>query len=112
MKKKNLKVKKPWGYEIWFARHKNYLGKILVINKGHRLSRQYHRYKHETLYCSKGRCLMEVNKKKIILKGGASIIFPPGTVHRICAPYGRVELFEVSTYHPKDVVRSSDDYGR
>lgn len=40
---------KPWGHEIRFAQNDKYLGKILYIKKGHRLSRQYHELKDETI---------------------------------------------------------------
>ena len=112
MKNKVKIVKKPWGSEVWFASHKNYLGKVLRIIKGHRLSRQYHRRKHETLYCVKGECVFELNGKKLLLKVGDSVCVLPGTVHRISAQKNTVELFEVSTCHPEDVVRLDDDYGR
>ena len=42
-------VDKPWGYEIIWANTSRYLGKILVINPGHRLSLQYHEQKEETI---------------------------------------------------------------
>jgi hypothetical protein len=43
MKTKPVIVKKPWGQEIIYASAPGkYLGKILVINKGARLSLQYH----------------------------------------------------------------------
>ena len=31
-------VQKPWGHEIRFAENDKYLGKILYIAKGHKLS--------------------------------------------------------------------------
>lgn len=105
-------VKKPWGREIWFAVAPKYVGKILVINKGHRLSKQFHRVKHETLYTVRGRYLMEMNGiLKVMLPGSVAVI-PPRTVHRMEARFGRVTLFEVSTPEVHDVVRLSDDYGR
>ena len=39
------KIEKPWGYEELWAQANRYVGKILFIRKGHRLSRQYHRIK-------------------------------------------------------------------
>lgn len=113
MKKQRIKiVKKPWGKELWIAHTPKYLGKILIVNKGCRLSRQYHRWKHETFYCDSGKCIIEINNKKSLLKQGQSIVIPPRTIHRVDAKYGAVKLFEVSTFHPKDVVRINDDYGR
>ena len=105
-------VKKPWGQEDIFADSGLYLGKVLTINKGHKLSLQYHRKKHETLYVLRGRCLMEIRGKKRFYKAGEAVAIPPGTLHRFCAPVGKVTLLEVSTYHPDDTVRVKDDYGR
>lgn len=105
-------VKKPWGHEVIFAHERKYAGKILVINKGHRLSLQYHTKKHETVYVLRGRLLAKVGWKWRIYAAGHSIILPPRTEHRFSAPYGRVTLIEVSTPELGDVIRLADDYGR
>lgn len=105
-------VPKPWGHEIWYAQAKRYVGKILVINKGGRLSRQYHKTKHETIYVLKGRLRLELGKKTTLCKPGTAGIIPPKTIHRFSAPYGPVTLLEVSTPEVWDVVRLEDDYGR
>ena len=55
-----MKVEKPWGHEIRWAISDKYLGKILHINAGHRLSKQYHREKDETIYVLKGSLLLEM----------------------------------------------------
>lgn len=106
------RVEKPWGHEIWWAQSKRYVGKLLVINKGHRLSLQYHKVKHETIYCLKGRFRLTLNGKKILMKPGMAAEIPTKAVHRFEAPYGRATLLEVSTPEVWDVVRLSDDYGR
>ncbi len=105
-------VKKPWGKEIWFAQAPKYVGKILIINKGHRLSKQYHKVKHETLFTLRGRYMMEMNGMLKVMLPGSVAMVPPGTVHRMEARFGRVTLLEVSTPEVHDVVRLSDDYGR
>jgi quercetin dioxygenase-like cupin family protein len=105
-------IDKPWGNEVWFAQSAKYVGKILTINKGHRLSRQYHKVKHETIYVLKGKLKLELNRKTGILEAGSAAIVPTKAVHRFEAPYGRVVLLEVSTPEVWDVVRLSDDYGR
>ena len=38
-------IDKPWGYEIIWAETEDYLGKILYIEEGNRLSLQYHEEK-------------------------------------------------------------------
>lgn len=112
-------VEKPWGKEIWWAHAEGkYMGKTLYINQGHRLSLQYHVYKDETIYVLKGKLKLVYSKsidgqlKEVDLNEGESFRVRPTTVHRFCADYGDVVLLEVSTDHPEDVVRISDDYKR
>ncbi len=105
-------VKKPWGKEVWFAHTPKYVGKLLYIRKGHRLSLQYHNVKEETLYTLKGPYLLEMNGKKKKMKTGSVAHFPPKTIHRMQARYGNVTIVEVSTPEVEDVVRLKDDYNR
>lgn len=110
-------VEKPWGKEIWFAYNKKYVGKIILINKGHRLSKQYHRFKHETLYTDEGKYLLEIHKRegvhlRKIMKKGSLVVIPPKTIHRLEAKFCNVKIIEVSTPQVKDVIRLEDDYGR
>lgn len=116
MRKSEIKtVLKPWGKEIWFAHTKKYVGKILIIKKGKRLSRQYHKVKHETLYTDKGKYILELGSdgsKKKIMKPGDVFVVAPKTIHRMFAKYGDVRIIEVSTPELWDVVRLQDDYGR
>lgn len=106
------KVEKPWGWELWFAHTKKYVGKIIFIRKGHRLSKQFHRRKHETVYAQEGRWILEINRRKRQMKPGTAVSIAPGAVHRFTAPYEDVRLIEVSTPQVADVVRLEDDYGR
>jgi hypothetical protein len=48
------RVEKPWGYELDFALTDSYVGKIIHIDAGHRLCRQYHVAKDETLLVESG----------------------------------------------------------
>ena len=105
-------VKKPWGREMIFARASKYVGKLLVIEKGRRLSLQYHRKKHESLLVLRGRLGLRLGKAKKLLGPGTAFAVPPRTIHRFEAPKGRVTLIEVSTPELWDVVRLQDDYGR
>ncbi len=105
-------VKKPWGHELIFARHPRYVGKIIVIEKGHRLSLQYHRRKHETVYVLEGRLRLTLGRSARTLGPGGAFAVKPRTIHRFEARTSRVTLVEVSTPELKDVVRLQDDYGR
>ena len=113
------KVDKPWGNEIWWAHVKDkYMGKILNIKQGHRLSLQYHEQKEETIYVLSGRLKLTYSEtrngeiKQCIVEKGESYHVYPYSVHRFEAYKGDVTLLEVSTDHPDDVVRIEDDYRR
>ena len=113
MKFKVLKTAKPWGHELLFAHApKKYAGKLIVIEKGKRLSLQYHRRKHESVYVLSGKLTLVLGKKTYVAGPGAAFAVPPGTIHRFESRHGRVTLIEVSTTQLDDVVRLSDDYGR
>jgi mannose-6-phosphate isomerase len=105
-------VKKPWGRELWYARAPKYVGKILEINKGHRLSLQYHKVKHETVYVLEGKLHLLLGSRSSIKKAGSAFTVKPKTIHRFEARSGRVTLLEVSTPEVQDIVRLADDYGR
>ena len=109
---KTKTIKKPWGHELLFARHARYAGKLLVIEKGRRLSLQYHRRKHESIYVLEGRLRLTLGRATRVAGPGTAFMVPPGRTHRFAAPTGRVTLVEVSTPELDDVVRLQDDYGR
>ena len=94
------------------ARTNRYVGKIIIINKGHRLSRQYHKVKQESFYVLKGRPLVEIGDKRRVLSPGSAVDILPHAVHRVSAPHGRVTLLEVSTPEMEDLIRLEDDYAR
>jgi len=110
---------KPWGHEIRFAQNDKYLGKILFIKKGHRLSRQYHELKDETIFVQHGTLILELGLPDVssferkTLGYGERFRILPGVIHRFCAPDDApVTLIEVSTPEIDDVVRLEDDYKR
>ena len=87
-----MKVDKPWGHEIRWAINEKYLGKILHINQGSRLSRQYHEVKDETIYVLEGVLLLELGDKEIetkIMGKGERYRIKPRTVHRFKVFYSK-----------------------
>jgi len=113
------RTEKPWGHELLWARSSRYAGKILFIEKGHRLSRQYHNTKEETIMVLDGQLVCEQGPSKEnseivrhVMDPGDIFHVAPGTVHRFCAEMGDVRLVEVSTTELGDVVRLEDDYSR
>ena len=88
----------PWGSTlIWADVPGKYTGKLMRIEKGQRLSLQYHQRKEETE-----------------LDPGMVAHIPPESVHRMGCAEGcnYVIVAEVSTHDDGDVVRIQDDYGR
>jgi mannose-6-phosphate isomerase-like protein (cupin superfamily) len=109
------RVAKPWGYEIVWAETDRYVGKILHITAGHKLSRQYHVKKDETFFVQSGEMDLEVgadkDRKVLRMKAQDSFHCAPGTIHRMVAVTD-VDVIEVSTPELDDVVRLEDSYGR
>ncbi len=110
------RVGKPWGYELIWAKTEKYAAKILHLDKGKRLSYQYHRQKDEAMFVASGKLLVELEgegegKTTSYLNAGECVHIPALTRHRIMAVEDS-EIFEVSTPELDDVVRLQDDYGR
>ena len=109
-------ILKPWGWEKIWAYSDNYMGKILHINPGHRLSLQYHEIKDETIHVLSGVLLLYMNKSQIehTLSAGMSVRIHSNTIHRFEAPPGGepVVLLEACTPELDDVIRVEDDYNR
>ncbi len=110
--KKPTVIKKPWGREIWIVEEKEYAGKILEINKGHRTSLHYHKNKKESMYVLKGKLkvIMKDNSTRMV-NIGESITINPGEAHSLEAVEDLM-IIEVSTPELYDVIRIKDDYGR
>lgn len=109
-------IKKPWGHEEIWAHTDKYVGKILFIEAGKRLSLQYHNLKEETILVKDGKLLLEAGSSKdsldqIVLNPGQTYHIPPKLVHRMSA-INDTFVVEVSTPELDDVVRIEDDYGR
>jgi mannose-6-phosphate isomerase-like protein (cupin superfamily) len=108
-----MKIDKPWGHEIRWAINNKYLGKILHIDKGQRLSLQLHEQKDETIYVLEGTAIVQINDRTMTLSEGESLRIQPKTIHRFCSTtHSHVKLIEVSTPEMDDIVRIEDDYGR
>lgn len=109
------RIEKPWGHEEIWAYTRHYVGKILVVKKGCRLSYQYHRFKEETLRVLDGVVDLEYenNGQKQVVRLVSADIFhiSPCMKHRVAAVED-CRILEVSTPHLDDIVRVEDDYGR
>jgi mannose-6-phosphate isomerase-like protein (cupin superfamily) len=112
----DVKVDKPWGFELRFAITDRYLGKVIHVNQGEALSLQYHEAKDETLLMTKGSMDLELAGADGAmathrLSEGDCVRIVPGRKHRMVAVED-CEFFEVSSPEINDVVRLEDRYGR
>jgi len=106
-------IEKPWGHEKIWAQTKSYVGKILFIKAGNRLSKQYHQFKEETVLVLKGTLsVYDADDQITNVYPGETFHVVPGQIHRFGATYSNVEVVEVSTNHLEDVIRLKDDYQR
>jgi mannose-6-phosphate isomerase len=110
------RVDKPWGHELIWAQTDRYVGKILVIETGRRLSLQKHAEKDEWILVREGRLRLYLEDDQGVVQvedlgPGTDRNVPTGRIHRYEA-IERCELVEVSTPELDDVIRIEDDFGR
>jgi mannose-6-phosphate isomerase len=110
------KVEKPWGHEVVWAHTDHYVGKLLVIEAGKRLSLQHHEVKDEWIHVLEGRLLLTLESATgavddRVLGPGEGARVPTRRRHRFEA-LETCTLIEVSTPELNDVVRLQDDFGR
>jgi mannose-6-phosphate isomerase len=110
------RVPKPWGFELIWAETDRYVGKLLHIDAGRRLSLQRHLVKDESIYVLSGRMRLHLEDADGVVRiseigPGAFTRVPTGRIHRYEA-IETTELMEVSTTELDDVVRLEDDFGR
>lgn len=109
-------VEKPWGWELWWTVTDRYVGKVIFIAAGHRLSLQYHTEKDESIFVIEGDMVLHLENgdgelEPIELTAGDYRRVPVGKRHRFEA-ITDTRLIEVSTPELDDVVRLEDDFGR
>ena len=110
------RVEKPWGHELIWVVTDRYVGKVIHINRGRRLSLQYHRQKDESVFVIAGQLRLHLERESgemgfRDMGPGEFDRVPVGRRHRFEA-LEDVDLIEVSTPELDDVVRVEDDYGR
>lgn len=111
------KIEKPWGYELhWVPEGMPYMGKILHINVGHRLSLQVHDSKQETYWLLNGECNLIIENSQgeletIKLEKGKGYTTKIGQKHRHQA-VTNCDIVEVSTPEAGTTWRLEDDYKR
>lgn len=113
----SLKITKPWGYEIhWVPADLPYMGKIIHVNKGARLSLQIHDEKQESwlLIDGEAKVVWENNEGELIetvLSKGVGYSTSIGQKHRLVG-ITDCDIVEVSTPEKGTTWRLEDDYAR
>jgi mannose-6-phosphate isomerase-like protein (cupin superfamily) len=112
-----IKVGKPWGYEIIYTpENAPAVGKIIHVNAGKRLSLQYHDKKIETLCLIEGRGFITLGKTKeelveIAMELNKGYFMEPGQIHRVRAE-SDITFIESSTPETGNTFRLEDDTNR
>jgi mannose-6-phosphate isomerase-like protein (cupin superfamily) len=111
-------VEKPWGYELhWVPSTMPYLGKLLHVNEGARLSLQVHDAKQESWFIigGNGSVIWENKHGELIetvLQPGVGHTTSLGQKHRLKGLKGGCDIIEVSTPEAGTTWRLEDDYAR
>lgn len=114
------RVEKPWGREFIVATD-GFLLKVIEVFAGQRTSLQHHQEKTEIHWLMDGTGELYLDKSNWSAdelreyeevaerRPSPGLLVQPGEVHRAIGP---LLILEISTNHPDDVVRHTDDYGR
>ena len=111
------KIDKPWGYELhWVPSDAPYMGKILHINAGARLSLQLHDSKQDSWFMMNGRAAAiwedaTGNMVQTELQAGQGYNTKIGQRHRLIG-LTDCDVIEVSTPEQGTTWRLEDDYAR
>ncbi|HSH55785.1 MAG TPA: hypothetical protein VK983_03095 [Candidatus Limnocylindrales bacterium] len=111
------RVDKPWGYELhWVPADAPYMGKIIHINEGARLSLQLHDEKQESWLLMSGQAAVvwENAAGKLVqteLQPGVGYTTQLGQRHRLVG-LTDCDVVEVSTPELGTTWRLEDDYAR
>ena len=111
------RVEKPWGYELhWVPADAPYMGKLLHVDAGARLSLQAHDQKQESWFLMSGRAavIWENDKGELVeteLQSGRGYSTSVGQKHRLQG-ISDCDIIEVSTPERGTTWRLEDDYDR
>lgn len=111
------KLDKPWGYELhWVPDDKPYMGKILHIDQGKRLSLQTHDQKQESWFLMDGKAKIiwddeNGNLVETEMESGIGYSCSKNQRHRLVG-ISDCDIIEVSTPEMGTTYRLDDDYKR
>lgn len=111
------KVEKPWGYELhWVPEGLSYMGKVLHIDAGRRLSLQVHDIKQESYWLINGECDLiyensEGELETLHMEKGVGYTIQVGQKHRHVAVTD-CDVIEASMAEQGTTLRLEDDFKR
>ncbi len=110
------KEKRPWGtYEILLDSEYCKV-KEITVDRGHRLSYQYHHKRSEVWTIVKGTGKVVLNDEEVSISAGDVIQIPQGMKHRIQnngeSKLIFIEVQQGTYFGEDDIVRLQDDYKR
>jgi mannose-6-phosphate isomerase-like protein (cupin superfamily) len=111
------RVDKPWGYELhWVPADAPYIGKVLHIHAGARLSLQLHDEKQESWFLMSGKAavIWENERGELVqteLQAGQGYSTKLGQRHRLVG-LTNCDVIEASTPELGTTWRLEDDYAR
>lgn len=111
------KIIKPWGYELhWVEETMPYMGKVIHIKAGKRLSLQTHDQKQESWFLTRGRAKIiwddpNENLIETEMEQGAGYTCQINQRHRLIG-ITDCDIIEVSTPEMGTTYRLEDDYNR
>lgn len=107
-------VKKPWGKFKKYTMNELVTVKILTVEPGQYLSKQFHRMRDELWVPLDDGAEIEIGDKKIFPRKEEEIWIPRNVVHRLGSKDKKVRVLEISfgNFDEEDVIRYEDKYGR
>jgi mannose-6-phosphate isomerase-like protein (cupin superfamily) len=109
-------VHKPWGGYVVLNEGKIFKTKILSINKGHRLSLQYHHQREEYWVVLEGTATIRLSDKMYTLQPTEAFYIAKRALHRIENRHDKVLVIlevQIGDYlEEDDIIRVQDDYER
>ncbi len=111
----SVRVDKPWGRFEQYTHNLPCTVKIITVEPGGTLSRQYHHHRDELWVILDPGARVELGDKMLSPAPEEKLYIPRETVHRLsCAGERAVRVLEVSfgEFDEDDIVRLEDVYGR
>ena len=111
----SVKVDKPWGRFEQYTHNLPSTVKIITVEPGGTLSRQYHHGRDELWVVLDAGIRVELGEEVLDPEPETKIYIPRGTVHRLsCVGERPARILEVSfgEFDEDDLVRLEDVYGR